>query len=444
MKTLKKAKIRNMKTPKKSKTAQQAVKLALIGAGNRGAGIYGRYALDMPHRASFVAVVEPDTAKRNAFASDHGIPPEQCFASISEFFGTPQKDIQGVVIATLEDQRLEPLLQSMSRGWAIFVEKPFCVNAEEMIRVHDATKDYENILIVCHQMRLTPVYKTIKSLIDSGDYGEVVCIQHSENLSWHHMAHSFVRGFFKNDRLTPMLLAKSCHDLDLLVHLTGRRAVKVASFGSLNYFRKENCPPDAPEFCLDGCPHADSCPYDVLKIYFNEETDPAYIRQMGVVESKGQLLELMKSNDFGRCVFQCDNNVVDNQVVQLELEGGIHVSFTMCGHNGIERRMTKISMTNGEIEYTGMGPEIRATRFEPHMVDDITLHIKGTHGGGDRAIMDNFIDAIVTGDKGNLLTPMRDSLEGHLLVFAAEEARRQCKVVHVRDYENELRSQQAR
>lgn len=433
-----------MKNPKKAKAAQQAVKLALIGAGNRGAGIYGKYALDMPHRAGFVAVVEPDTAKRNAFASDHGIAPERCFASISEFFGNPPKDIQAVVIATLEDQRLEPLLQSMSRGWAILVEKPFCVNAEDMIRVHDATKDYDNILIVCHQMRLTPVYKTIKNLIDSGDYGEIVCIQHSENLSWHHMAHSFVRGFFNNDRLTPMLLAKSCHDLDLLVHLTGRRAVKVASFGSLNHFRKENCPPGAPEFCLDGCPHADSCPYHVLKIYFHEETDPAYIRQMGVVESKGQLLELMRRNRFGRCVFRCDNNVVDNQVVQLELEGGIHVSFTMCGHNGVERRMTKLSMTNGEIEYAGAGPKIRATRFEPHMVDDIKLHIKGTHGGGDRAIMDNFIDAIMTGDKGNLLTPMRDSLEGHLLVFAAEEARRQCKVVHVRDYEKELRRQQPR
>jgi predicted dehydrogenase len=328
----------------------------------------------------------------------------------------------------------------MAQGWDILVEKPLCTNAEELIRIYDATRNYENILIVCHQMRLAPIYKTIKSLVDSGDYGDIVCVQHSENLSWHHMAHSFVRGFFNNDRLTPMLLAKSCHDLDMLVHLTGRAALKIASFGSLNYFRRENCPAGAPEFCLDGCPHAQSCPYHVLKIYFDEETDPAYIRQMGVVQNKNQLRELMMRNRFGKCVFRTDNNVVDNQVVQIALAGGVHVSFTMCGHNGVERRMTKLSMTNGEIEYDGLSNQIRAAKFEPRLDDTIQVHTKGTHGGGDRAIMDNFIDAIAGGDKSRLLTPIQDSLEGHLLVFAAEEARLQSKVVDVRAYEKKIRA----
>ncbi len=421
---------------------QKPVKLALIGAGNRGAGIFGRYALDMPHRAQFVAVVEPDAAKRAAFAAAHGLAANRCFAGIPEFFARPPKDIQAVVVATLEDARLEPVMPSMAQGWDILVEKPLCTTAEELIRIYDATKDYGKILIVCHQMRLAPVYRTIKRLADSGDFGRIVCIQHSENLSWHHMAHSFVRGFFNNDRLTPMLLAKSCHDLDMLAHLTGRRALKVASFGGLNYFRAENCPPGAPEFCLQGCPHARTCPYDVMKIYFDEDTDPAYIRQMGVVENKDQLRELLMRNRFGRCVFRTDNNVVDNQTVQIELEGGVHVSFTMCGHNGTERRMTKISMTNGEIEYDGLGNVIRTARFEPRLDAAVSVHAKGSHHGGDRAIMDNFIDAIVSGDKSSLLTPIQDSLEGHLLVFAAEEARRQGKVVDVRAYEQELRAGQ--
>ena len=147
-------------------------------------------------------------------------------------------------------------------------------------------------------MRLTPVYKTIKELIDSGKYGDIVSIQHSENVCWHHMAHSFVRGLFNNDRLTPMLLAKSCHDMDLLTYLIGKKAVKVSSFGSLKYFTKENCPEDAPEYCLEGCPHYQTCPYDVSKIYFDEDTDPAYIRQMGVVKSKEQLRELMLKKPF--------------------------------------------------------------------------------------------------------------------------------------------------
>jgi len=425
---------------KKHPALSQSANLALIGAGNRGAGIFGRYALEMPHRAGFTAVVEPDAAKRRVFASAHGIAAEGCFDSLPAFFENPPKGIQGVVIATLEDQRIDPVLESMKQGWHILVEKPLCTNPEDLIRLHEATKDYKSILIVCHQMRLTPIYRTIKDLIDSGAYGRIVCIQHSENLSWHHMAHSFVRGFFNNDRLTPMLLAKSCHDLDLLVHLTGQKPEKVASFGSLNYFRKENCPPGAPAYCLEGCPHSESCPYDVMKIYFDEDTDPAYIRQMGVVENKDHLRELLMTNRFGRCVFQTDNNVVDNQVVQIQFDGGIHVSFTMCGHNGVERRMTKISLTNGEIEYTGMDGLIRATRFEPHLQETIKVSAKGTHGGGDRAIMDNFTAAIHSGDQSGLLTPIQDSLEGHLLVFAAEEARHKGTVVDVQDYEEGIRS----
>ena len=417
----------------------QAVKLALIGAGNRGSGVFGGYALEMPHRARFTAVVEPDAAKRNAFATAHRIEADRCFASAEEFFANPPSQIDGVVIATLEDHRFDLVSRSMDQGWHILVEKPLCTNPEDLIRIYDATKDYPNILIVCHQMRLTPVYRTVKSLIDSGAYGEMVCIQHSENLSWHHMAHSFVRGFFQNDRLTPMLLAKSCHDLDLLVHLTGQKASRVSSFGSLNYFRKENAPQGAPEYCLDGCPHAESCPYDVQKIYFEGDTDPAYIRQMGVVQDKDHLRELLRKNQFGKCVFRSDNNVVDNQVVQIQFERGIHASFTMCGHNAFERRMTKISMTNGEIEFTGLDTRIRATRFEPRIEEVIDVHAKGTHGGGDRAIMDNFTSAILTGDQSILVTPIRDSLEGHLLVFAAEEARAQGTVVDVREYEQDIR-----
>jgi len=417
----------------------QAVKLALIGAGNRGSGVFGGYALEMPHRARFTAVVEPDAAKRNAFATAHRIEADRCFASAEEFFANPPSQVDGVVIATLEDHRFDLVSRSMDQGWHILVEKPLCTNPEDLIRIYDATKDYPNILIVCHQMRLTPVYRTVKSLIDSGAYGEMVCIQHSENLSWHHMAHSFVRGFFQNDRLTPMLLAKSCHDLDLLVHLTGQKASRVSSFGSLNYFRKENAPQGAPEYCLDGCPHAESCPYDVQKIYFEGDTDPAYIRQMGVVQDKDHLRELLRKNQFGKCVFRSDNNVVDNQVVQIQFERGIHASFTMCGHNAFERRMTKISMTNGEIEFTGLDTRIRATRFEPRIEEVIDVHAKGTHGGGDRAIMDNFTSAILTGDQSILVTPIRDSLEGHLLVFAAEEARAQGTVVDVREYEQDIR-----
>jgi len=417
------------------------VKLALIGAGNRGQGIFGKYAEDMPHRCSYTAVVEPDDAKREFFSGVHDIAMERRFADLASFLAADIQDIDGVVIATLEDQRLEPLFASLGKNYHILIEKPLCTNPHDLIKLYDKTKNYENIVIVCHQMRLTPSYKMIKELLDEGDLGDIVTIQHSENLAYSHMAHSFVRGPFRNSRLTPMLLAKSCHDLDIISHWTGLKTQKIASFGSLQYFKKENCPEGAPEFCLQGCPHYQNCPYSVLKLYFDEETDPAYLRQMGVVKDKNHLRELLSHNKFGRCVFQTDNDVVDNQVVQMQFDNGVTCSFTMCGHNGTERRMTKISMTNGEIQHDGAKNEITVWRFEPLRKESFFVSTKGTHSGGDRAIMDNFIDAIITGDKSILLTPIKDSLQGHLMVFAAEEARKTGKIVDMDEYETMIRTE---
>ncbi|NQU38505.1 MAG: Gfo/Idh/MocA family oxidoreductase [Lentisphaerae bacterium] len=416
------------------------VKLALIGAGNRGGGIFGQYGLDMPHRCRFTAVVEPDPSKRKHFAAQHTIPPERCFENGPSFFAADLRDIDAVVIATREDQRLDPVVASMQQGYHILVEKPLCTNVEELLRLYDSCYDYEGIVIVCHQMRLSPGPRTVKELIDSGRYGDVICLQHSENLSYSHMAHSFVRGFFNHSSLTPMLLAKSCHDMDIMTHWIGGKACRVSSFGSLTHFTKANCPEGAPAFCLEGCPASKECPYDVLKLYFNDDTDPAYLRQMGVVTSKDQLRELLQTNRFGRCVFQTDNDAVDHQTVQIEYEDGVLASFTMCGHNGVERRISKFSMTNGEIEYDASQGTITAHSFEPLRVETFRPEASGTHNGGDRAIMDNFMDAIVSGDRSGLLTPIRDSLEGHLLVFAAEEARATGSVVQVREFEARARS----
>ena len=418
------------------------VNLALVGAGNRGRGIFGQYALDMPHRARFTHVAEPDEAKRAQFMAQHRIPAARAHADYRELFASDLSGLDGVVVATLEDLRAEPVQLAMRHGLAILVEKPLATSPEAFIRFYDAAAAYDGICIVCHQMRLVACYSTLKDLVASGSYGEIVTVQHSENLAYDHMAHSFVRGLFNNDRLTPMLLAKSCHDMDFLAYLIDRPAVRVCSFGTLKHFTRANCPPGAPAFCLEGCPHAAACPYDVAKLYFEPDTDPAYLRQMGVVTGKDQLRELLMQNRFGRCVYQTDNNVVDTQVVQAEFADGIHVAFTMCGHNGVERRMTKISLTRGEIVYDGGNPDVVTVhRFAPvKRTETIRVVSRGTHAGGDRAIMDNFIDAIVTGDTSHLKTPIRKSLEGHLLVFAAEASRREGRIVDVRDYERQLRA----
>lgn len=420
---------------------RQPVELALLGAGNRGRGIFGAYALAKPDQCRFVAVAETDPIKRRAFAEAHGIPPERQFASDTELLAQPML-CQGLIVATLEDRRVEPILRGLELGYAVLSEKPLGCTFEDALRICDAANRYDGIFIVCHQMRYQQGFATIKHMLDSGEYGDIITVQHSENLSYHHMAHSFVRGFFGNDRLTPMILAKSCHDMDILRHLVGVAPRRISSFGSLSHFRPENAPQGAPDYCLDGCPAEAQCPYHVSKIYLTDETDPAYLRQMGVVDDRSLVAEMLRTHPFGRCVYHCDNNVVDHQVVQIEFEGGVTASFTMAGHNYHERRICKISCTNGEIIYDGSERVVRAWTFSPQREMVVRpLDIKGTHGGSDRIIMDAFVRAIRQGSNEGLLTSARTALESHLMAHAAEAARREHTVVDLKAFEQAAREQ---
>ena len=415
--------------------------IVLVGAGNRGRGIFGQYALNNPHRAKFVGVVEPDADRRAEFAKAHAIPAAMQFTSVSDLFAKhPEKVADALIIATIENVRAEPIRLGMAAGYAVLCEKPLGLSASETVAVTDAAKEHGGLFMVCHQMRYTPLYRTLKRLVASGDYGRVVNIEHTENLDFEHMAHSYVRGFFNNDALTPMILAKSCHDMDLLLYLTEKNPVRLASFGSLFHFKPENAPEGAPDFCLDGCPAANSCPYDVRRAYFRPDTDAAYLRQMGVIRDRDHLLELLKTSRFGRCVYRCDNNVVDHQVCVIEFDGGVTASFTMAGHNGIERRRTRIQLTDAEIELDSSRKTIEIRRFSTGDHEILTPPSGGgTHGGGDRLIMENFVDAIMTGRAEFNLTSVAESLDSHLMAFAAEASRINGQSVVLADFERNVR-----
>jgi len=408
--------------------------MVLVGAGNRGRGVFGKYALDMPHRTKFIAVVDPDKKSRDTFAQMHQIPESLRFENPQDFLNTSDKIADAMVIATLETERLVFVLDAIDKGYHILVEKPLGCSLEVVIKITEAAARFNGIFAVCHQMRYVPGYSVIKSLIDSGRFGEIVTMQLSESLSWHHMAHSFVRGSFNNDSMTPMILAKSCHDMDIMRYLIGKPPVRVSSFGGLSYFKKEKAPEGAPAYCLDGCPAYNDCPYHVLKIYFGDDVDPAYARTMGVINSTQELFESLKSSRHGRCVFLCDNNVVDHQVVNIEFEGGVTASFQMAGHNYLERRIIKISMTNGEISFDVNDGVIKAYTFSPTAEEIIKpAGMSGDHMGGDRVIMDSFVDAVRTGDRSYVLTPVHMSLDSHLMAFAAEKSRREIKVVEIKE-----------
>lgn len=428
------------------RSSSEPVRIALIGAGNRGQGAYGDYGLAMPQRAKFVAVVEPNDEKRNAMGEQHKIPMERRFKTIPEFFANPPSDIEACIIATLENIRIEPLREAMKHNWHIVVEKPLGRNVEEFLQVYDMAKDYPQICLVCHQLRMTPGYVWLKRLIDSGRYGRIMSIQHSENVCFEHYAHSFVRGNFRNERLAPMLLAKSCHDLDLLSYFIGKPAVRVSSFGSLKYFTPENRPADAPDFCIQNCPHGDTCPYNAVRFYFDPTLYDSYFRSMNAYPyNADRMREVLSTTNYGRCVFACDNNVVDSQSVQIEYEGGINVNFMMTAHNAcyhrMDRRLTKISMTNGELLFDLDQTKITAHSFWPNSCEELSFPIPtGDHAGGDRWIMDAFTGAILSGDRSNLVCQIKSSFDGHMLVFAAEKARLTHQVVEVPAFADEIRA----
>ena len=414
------------------------VTILLVGAGNRGRGVFGQYAIDMPHKCQFVAVVEPDQDKRETFANTHKINPQNCFSSL-EKLKENGKIAQAMIIATHESERIEYIRYGTEKGYDILCEKPLCQTIEQAIIINDIAVNYGNLFMVCHQMRYIPAYDTIKKLINSGRFGNLISIQHSENLSYHHMAHSFVRGFFNNDSLTPMIISKSCHDMDILCYFADSKPTKVCSFGQLVFFKSENAPLGAKDYCLDGCT-AKSCPYNVLKIYFNADTDPAYIRQMGIVKDKQHLYQLLRTNRFGRCVFKCDNNVVDSQSLAIEFSNGINCVFQVVGHNFHERRITKLSMTNGEIFYDFTNKCIKAYTFEPLQEQEIIPAIPpGSHYGGDFKIMEDFIESI---QKRNAhpLTSVSKSFDSHLLGFAAEHSRKTNQTIDLEKYEKEIRA----
>ena len=430
-----------MTAAKPSRAARnRVITMALIGAGNRGRGVFGQYALDMPQCAKFVAVVEPEESRRNAFAAAHGIPKECCFSNYPDFFKGGRKLADAVVIATLEDERMGPSVAAMRLGYDILIEKPLGMKVREVVQITAAAKKFKGVFAVCHSMRYTPLLTTVKDLVDSGRFGKIVSLQHSENLSYSHMAHSFVRGLFNSERFTPMLLAKSCHDMDFLHYLVGSAPEKISCFGSLSHFVRRNAPAGAPAFCLEGCPAEAKCPYHVLKLYFNEDSDPAYIRQMGVIKDKRELLEALRTNRFGRCVYRCDNDVVDHQVVQILFKNGVTASFCMVGLNAVERRMSKISLENGEITVDVSAGEIQAWTFSPDVKSTLCpASLGGTHLGGDRLVMNRFVEAVRTRNRKGLPSTVDDSFAGHLMVFAAEEARRTGQVVDVAAYERRVK-----
>ena len=330
------------------------VETVLLGAGNRGERTFGAYALARPHRMKIVGVAEPDPIKRERIVATHSIRQENIFSSWEDLMERPQI-APALINATMDLEHFDSTLAALDAGYDVLMEKPMANSAEDCVRIVDAAEISGRQLLVCHEMRYSPFFRELRRVLDSGQMGDIINVEHTEHVAFWHFIHSFVRGAWRNtDVATSALLQKCCHDLDILAWVLGARCTKVASFGGLRHFVAENAPDNAPERCTDGCPVETTCPYYAPWVFIDLLGETELAKSMFSETSyEGRWREL-ETGPFGRCAYRCDNDVVDHQVLIMEFEGGISVSFTMQAHSHDNVRTMRYSGTRATVRgHTG-------------------------------------------------------------------------------------------
>ena len=403
------------------------ITVAIIGAGSRGHG-YANYALCHPETIKVVAVADPDDFRRNRIVREHNIAPENVFNTYQEMLERPRL-ADAVIIGTQDQLHVEPTVAFAEKKYHILLEKPMATDEEGCRKICDAVNKAGIVFGVCFVLRYSPYYRKLRELLHSGVIGELVTFRHIEKVGYWHQAHSFVRGNWRNSgESCPMLLAKCCHDLDILNYLIGKKCIDISSFGSLKFFRKENQPAGAADRCMQ-CKFADECIYSAKKFYFNRLHAGMHNWPLNVITedfTEAGVTKALNEGPYGRCVFACDNDVVDNQVLNFVYEGGISGNMTMTAFSDEVGRETEFRGTHGTIY--GNGGKITVVRFgeaEAHTYDvnAASQSLAGGHGGGDAGLMDDFVRAVANGDQSLLGGTPDEMLAGHFMAFEAEKKR---------------------
>jgi Oxidoreductase family, C-terminal alpha/beta domain len=315
-------------------------------------------------------------------------------------------------------------------GYDVLLEKPIAQTEKECNEILAATKKYGRVVAVCHVLRYAPYFIKLRELINSGAIGELISIQHFEPIEHVHMAHSFVRGNWHRSKETnPIILAKSCHDLDILRWLVNKKSRKISAFGSLKWFTAVNAPEGSTDRCMNGCAVESSCPYSAMRIYHKKRIWTYVFDLPKEKEKHGDaILEYLRTTNYGRCVYKMENDQCDHIVSSILFQDDVTASFSMEAFTSYGGRRTRVMGSMGDI--VGDMEKFTLTDFRTEKklewdakVDDVDIYSKSGHGGGDYRLMRDWVQAVAQQNPELLTSTIDASIESHLMGFAAEKSR---------------------
>lgn len=424
------------------------IKAAVVGYGNRGQ-VYADYSLDMPDELEVVAIVDPNAYKLKEAKKRYNLPAKALFTSLDDFISADIKcDI--VINATMDQIHYKTAMQILEAGYDMLIEKPIVNNARELLDIKRVAEDKGLNVFVCHVLRYTPFYRTIKTLLNNGEIGEVMTMEMNEHVCTSHYLTAFDRGKWNSEAIcgSGFLLAKCCHDMDLMCWLNNfTEPETVASFGSRSRFNKYKMPDGATEYCYQ-CPHEDTCTYSAKRQYLELNVMPFLVwdslnKPLDSITME-EKQEFLKTDNYGKCAYNTGGDLVDRQNVITSFKDGSCATFNLVGGATKADRYLHIVGSMGEIEgkleenkfiltkYSR--DEFYGSRTEIDVSKEVINNAQfGGHSGGDFAIMKDLVD-FYNGDSTSVsLTRLNDSINGHLCIYAAEKARKTKSVVDIKD-----------
>ena len=415
------------------------VKVAVLGAGVRGTYAYAPYILEKSDLCEIVAVAETKKGRRDLFSQIYNLKEEFVFESAEKFFEY-EKIADAVIITTNDDRHYNYAKSALEKGYHVLLEKPMANSLDGLVHLEELSEKYnDKILMTCYVLRHTQFFNKLKEIIDSKELGELVSIQHNENIGYWHFAHSYVRGNWRNSSDTsPIILTEGCHDMDILLYLTGSKCRKIASFGKLKHFNSDSFKLTMSENCYH-CSEEKHCPYSCKKIYL--ENTRLLNNAVHINPTKENLDNILKEGPYGRCVYRCDNNVVDNMVNIIEFENDVTATFNLSAFTKECNRTIKLMFTNGEVGGSFKDNEIRIKKFGQEEEELINIYSNNlSYNEGNINLIKNFIKLVsednINQDRNNI----KEAIESHVMAFAAEYSRVSEEVVYIdKFFENAIK-----